>query len=213
MNILNISNLFDSTFWIEFFESFAEIGPIAGIFLVMIEAFIPILPLYLFVAINVMIYGFWQGYLYSWIGNVISSILLFFFIKKYGTSKFQKRIHDSKRIRNTFNWIQEHGFFPIFILLSFPFTPSFLICGLSALARIDNIVFIYSIIFGKLIMIFSLSFIGYNISEFIYQPLKSSIFIVLTLSISLIAKLLISLYERKREKSNQLAKNVNKTKK
>lgn len=193
--------ILESKAWVEFLESFAAIGPIAGILLVMIETFIPILPLSLFVAINVMIYGFWEGYVYSWIGNVISSILLFFIIKKYGTSKFQKKIKDNRKVRNTFNWIKEHGFLPIFILLSFPFTPSFLICGLSALAGVKNIVFIYSIIFGKLIMIFSLSFIGYNISEFIHQPLKSSILILLTLSISFIAKIAIRLYEKRREKS------------
>lgn len=190
----------DSELWVELFESFASLGPIAGILLVMIEAFLPFLPLSLFVAINVMVFGFWQGYLYSWLGNVLSSILLFFLIRKYWSNKFYLKVQESKKFFNSFNWINKHGFVAIFILLSFPFTPSFLICGFCALSGIKSETFIYSIIFGKLIMMFSLSYIGYNISEFFHQPIKSIGLITMTLGISYAAKLIIKQYEKKYRK-------------
>lgn len=189
--------LLDSQFWMEIFEHFSVFAPLVGILLVMVEAFIPILPLSVFVAINVMAFGFWQGYLYSWIGNVTGSIIVFKTIKRFGTARFQKIIQKSKRIKNIFIWIENHGFFPIFVLLTFPFTPSFVVCGLSALAGVKNKTFYYSIIYGKLFMILSLSFIGFNLSEFIKQPIKSSLFIAITLSISLIGKFVIGRYEKK----------------
>lgn len=183
-------------------ESITALGPIAGILLIMTEAFIPVLPLSVFVAINVMAFGFWQGYLYSWIGNVLASILLFSIIRRYGTTRFRKKIESNRSLNNIFVWIQQHGFMPIFILLSFPFTPSCLVCGLSALAGIRYKTFIYSIVFGKLIMILSLSFIGYNISEFLNQPIKSVVLILLTLSISFGAKMIMRRYEKKLDRMN-----------
>ena len=182
--------------WIESFTGFAQLGPIAGILLTMIEAFIPILPLSLFVSINVLVYGFWQGYIYSWIGSVIGTISAFFLIKRFGTGFIQNMAEKNVRLRKTFVWIKEHGFLPIFILLSFPFTPSFLISGLSALAGVKNISFIYSIIFGKLIMILSLSYIGYNIKGFFNQPVKSIIMIVITIGYSFVGKFILQYFKK-----------------
>lgn len=189
--------LFDSELWFGLFESFASLGPIAGILLVMVEAFLPFLPLSLFVAINVMIFGFWQGYLYSWLGNVFSSILLFFLIRKYWANRFYKKAHKNKKFWDAFSWIKKRGFIAIFLLLSFPFTPSFLICGLCALSGVKSETFVYSIIFGKLLMMFSLSYIGYNIKEFINQPIKSIILITITLCISLFAQMIFKSINKK----------------
>lgn len=190
----------DVKVWLDFLKQFAALGPIAGILLIMIEAFIPILPLSVFVAVNVLAYGFWLGYLYSWIGNVLGSLIVFHLIKKFSTVKVQKKIQSSKKVKNTFLWIKRHGFLPIFILLTFPFTPSFLICGLSALAGISYKTFTYSIIFGKLIMILSLSFIGYNLSEFVKHPIKSLVLISITFGLSLIAKMYMRQHEKKLDK-------------
>ena len=40
-------------------------GMIAGILLPVIESFFPVIPLVLFVTINILIFGFFRGYLYS----------------------------------------------------------------------------------------------------------------------------------------------------
>jgi hypothetical protein len=49
-------------------------------------------------------------------------------------------------------------------------------------------------------MIFSLSFIGFNIRAFVEKPLKSILLILVTFSISLIGKKIIKLFEKKYEK-------------
>lgn len=188
--------------WFEFLKALTEFGPIAGILLVMVEAFIPILPLSVFVTVNVLAFGFWLGYLYSWIGNVAGSLMVFMLIRKYGVVKFNNKIQKSTKIKNTFLWIQKHGFLPIFVLLTFPFTPSFLICGLSALAGISLGTFIYAIAIGKLIMILSLSFIGYNLSEFVQHPIKSISLIGVTLSLSLVARFFMRRHDKKLEAIN-----------
>ncbi len=66
-------------------------GPLVGVLLPVIEAFIPVLPLIGFVIINVAAFGFVLGYLYSWMGNCIGSFLLFLFIRKVGGKKFEEK--------------------------------------------------------------------------------------------------------------------------
>jgi uncharacterized membrane protein YdjX (TVP38/TMEM64 family) len=163
----------------------------------MIEAFFPPLPLSLFVAINVMAFGFWQGYLVSWIGTCVGSIIVFLFIKRIRTSRFQKLLYSNKKFENIFIWIKEKGFIPIFLLLTFPFTPSIVVCGLAGLAGVKTREYLSGLLLGKLIMVFSLSFIGYNIKSFLVKPVKSLILIFFTLLISYVAKKIIYWYEQK----------------
>lgn len=195
-----IKHFLDQQYWIHVFERFSLFAPLMGILLVMIEAFIPILPLYVLVSINVMAFGFWQGYILSWVGNCGGTIIVFLLIRRFGAERFQRKIQKSRRIKNIFLWIERHGFLPVFILLSFPFTPSSVISGLSALSKVETRVFVFAILFGKLLMILSLSFIGFNISEFFTKPIRSSLFILMTLAVSGIGKIVIKKYEKHLDK-------------
>ncbi|GKX30656.1 TVP38/TMEM64 family protein [Vallitalea longa] len=193
-------------YWTNMLDQIREIGIFAGVGLAMIEAFFPPLPLILFVTINVTAFGFWTGYMYSWLGSCIGSIIVFLVIKRFGQKRFQQKIAHNEKIFNIFRWIKEKGFTPVFFLHTFPFTPSIVVCGLAALAGIKNREYISGLVLGKLLMIFSLSFIGFNVRAFVEQPLKSIILISATLAISLIGKKIIKICEKKFEKKEQ-AKN------
>jgi uncharacterized membrane protein YdjX (TVP38/TMEM64 family) len=187
--------------WVEMLNEIRSMGMIAGVGLAMIEAFFPPLPLILFVTINIMAFGFWTGYLYSWLGSCIGSIIVFLLIKKFGQERFQSKIANNEKVFNVFHWIKEKGFTPVFFLLTFPFTPSILVCGLAALAGIKNREYISALVLGKLIMIFSLSFIGFNVKAFVQQPLKSILLISFTCLISIVGKYMIKLFEKKHEET------------
>jgi len=197
MDILSIE------FWNELLSQFTKLGPIGGILLAMIEAFFPPLPLTLFVTINVVAFGFGPGYAYSFLGTTIGSISVFFIIKKLGRGRIHRRIEKSRRLKNMFIWIKSKGFMPIFILLTFPFTPSILVCGLAALADVKNRDYIWATILGKLVMVLSLSFIGFNVGAFFSKPLRSILLICGTLSISFIAKAVIGRYEKHLDKKHK----------
>lgn len=98
-----------------------------------------------------------------------------------------------------FGWIHDKGFMPIFILLTFPFTPSILVCGLAAIADVEKMEYIWATILGKMIMVLSLSFIGYNLKSFFQQPGKSILLISGTMLISLIGRWAISRHEKRLE--------------
>ncbi len=164
-----------------------EIGPLAGLLFPVIEAFFPILPLVAFVIINVATFGFFYGYLYSWIGNCIGSFLLFLFIRKVGGKRFEIKIKQSK-YKNILEKIKKKNMTVMFFLYCFPFTPSFLISGTAALANMKTNKFLMVLLPSKFVMMLSLAFIGENINSFFENPIKSLIYIIFILFINFISK-------------------------
>ena len=186
-------------------QQLSGFGPLGGILLAMVEAFVPPLPLSLFVTVNVVAYGFGFGYLYSWLGTFLGSLIVFLIIRKFGRKYFSNFIHhhENAKFAHLLFWIKEKGFMPLFIMLTFPFTPSIIVCGLAGLADVKTDQYVSALFLGKLVMVLSLSFIGYNVSSFVKQPLKSVLFIVGTLSLSFIARAVIKIYERKMKELHQ----------
>ena len=185
----------------EFYEPIVELlGPfgfLAGILLTMIESFIPPLPLAAFVTINVIIFGFLLGYILSYIGTVTGSYLVFLLLQKYGNKYMHKYIEKHPKAQSLFTWIHEKGVFPLFVLLTFPFTPSIIVAGLAAFAEIRPKSYLMALIPGKLFMVMSLTIIGVNVQSFFEKPIRSIGFIILILSFSFVAKQLLAIYERK----------------
>ncbi len=185
----------------EFYEPVVELlGPfgfLAGIFLAMIESFIPPLPLAAFVTINVIIYGYFLGYILSYLGTVIGSYCVFLLLKKYGSKYMQRYIQKHHKAQSLFAWIHERGVMPLIVLLTFPFTPSIIVGGLAAFASIRPKDYLLAVTLGKFFMVLSLTIIGVNIQSFFEQPLRSLGFIGLVLAIPFVAKHLLALYERK----------------
>lgn len=174
-------------------------GPLVGILLPIIEAFIPILPLVGFVIINVGVFGFFWGYIYSWIGSCIGTFLLFLLIKKVGGRRLENRIKKSK-YKGTLEKVRKKNFTVLFFLYCFPFTPSFLISGTSALSNMDTKKFLVALIPSKLIMMISLSIIGVNVKSFLKEPTKSIIFVLIIILFNMLCKKIVDIYEKSHRK-------------
>ncbi len=173
-------------------------GPAAGILFPTLEAFFPILPLVGFVIINVAAFGFFFGYLYSWIGNCLGSFLLFLFLRKVGGKKLNTMISSSKYCK-TLEKIKRKELNILFLLYCFPFAPSFLLSGSAALTNMVTKEFIAVLLPSKLVMLLSLAFIGENISSFFENPAKSIFFIIFILLFNVLGKYLFEIYEKKRK--------------
>ncbi|MFX3622450.1 MAG: TVP38/TMEM64 family protein [Ectobacillus sp.] len=152
---------------------YREFGPLAGILLPMLEAFFPFLPLFAFIMANAAAYGLWAGFFYSWLGSCIGSLLLFFIIRTFGQHRFFHFLNRHPKIRKSMSWVERKGFGPIFILFCFPFSPSALINVVAGLSKISKKQFTLALMMGKLVMIFGISYIGYDVLSFIHKPLKT----------------------------------------
>ncbi|WP_326910024.1 TVP38/TMEM64 family protein [Sedimentibacter sp. MB31-C6] len=170
-------------------------GPLLGIAFPIIEAFLPFLPLVAFVIINVSVFGFFAGYIYSWIGNCLGSFFLFLFLRKVGGKRIEKRINKSK-YKGTLEKIKRKNFTVLFFFYCFPFTPSFLISGAAALTNMSTRLFLITLLPGKFVMLLSLAFIGQNVRSFFYNPIKSITFIIIIIIINVISKFVLEKYEK-----------------
>ncbi|MEK4921837.1 TVP38/TMEM64 family protein [Cytobacillus sp. FSL R5-0569] len=158
---------------------YRSFGPLPGILLPLIEAFLPFLPLFLFVMANANAFGLWGGFFYSWIGSVAGALLVFFIIRKYGQARFLSVIKNHDKVKKLMAWVEKHGFAPLFLLLCFPFTPSAIVNIVAGLSRISIAQYALAVIAGKMVMIFTMSFVGHDIASLITKPTRTAIVILI----------------------------------
>lgn len=137
-----------------------------------IETFLPLLPLIAIVLANSFVLGMWLGFLVSWIGSSISSIILYYFANKFSRLKFIRRYQKNEKILNIIKWIQKQGFNFIFISYACPFIPDFLITIASGFASVNIKDFILGMISGKFVMFLLISYVGDDITELLNNPIK-----------------------------------------
>jgi uncharacterized membrane protein YdjX (TVP38/TMEM64 family) len=153
-------------------EQYRDLGFLPGILLPMLESFIPILPLFFFVAGNAAAYGFWLGFIYSWIGVCFGSAIVFLLVRRFGQKRFLNFLNRHTNTTRMLNWVERHGFGMLFLIYCFPFTPSALVNVVGGLSRINIKTFLLALTLGKLVMIAIVSFIGYDFVDVLKSPLK-----------------------------------------
>lgn len=160
-------------------------GIFVGFFLVMIESFIPALPLSVFVALNVNAFGFFIGCLISWIATSLGSYIcysIFAFVERKLTSKFLDR-NLVKKIMSSIDRFSDIKFPELVLLITLPFTPSFLVNILCGLTRMDRDKYLGALLLGKVFSIIFWGYIGKSLIESL-TDINSIVFIILTLVIS-----------------------------
>ncbi|MGG3563518.1 TVP38/TMEM64 family protein [Neobacillus rhizosphaerae] len=156
-------------------QEYRALGPLPGILLTIIEAFLPFLPLFLFVMANASAFGLWLGFLYSWIGTCIGALLVFLLVRRYGQGRLLSFLQRHPKVRKLMDWVERHGFGPLFLLLCFPFTPSAVVNIVAGLSKISTAQYMLAVCIGKMVMIFTISFIGYDIHSLITKPFRTVI--------------------------------------
>ncbi|MBO8156221.1 MAG: TVP38/TMEM64 family protein [Bacillaceae bacterium] len=154
-------------------NTYENLGPLPGLFLPMLEAFLPFLPLFVFVLANSMAYGLLKGFLISWAGTVVGALLVFTVIRRLGQTRVFQFIRSNKQVKKVMRWLERHGFGLLFLLLCFPFSPSAIINVVAALSRVSYQQFVLAVVLGKAVMIFTVSYVGHSITSFATQPVKT----------------------------------------
>ncbi|MCH6265248.1 MULTISPECIES: TVP38/TMEM64 family protein [Neobacillus] len=160
-------------------QDYKALGPLPGILLTILEAFLPFLPLFLFVMANASAFGLWLGFLYSWLGACIGALLVFSFIRKYGQKRLLAFLPRHQKVRRLMDWVERHGFGPLFLLLCFPFTPSAVVNIVAGLSKLSFAQYMLAVCIGKMVMIFTISFIGYDIRSLVTQPFRTIIVFII----------------------------------
>ena len=164
-------------------------GLIVGFLLVFIESFIPLLPLSVFVALNVNAFGFLLGFLLSWGATCLGSYLCYRFFNYI--SYYFNKIMFIKKFNKNIAKIENIKFSELVLILTLPFTPSFLINILCGITHMKIKKFIFSILIGKFFTILCWGYIGKSVIKSVTN-INSLIYILITLIISYIISKIIS---------------------
>lgn len=173
---------------IELAQQYKAFGPFIGILLPFIESFLPFLPLFVFVFANSAAYGLWIGFILSWVGTVVGSYAVFLIIRKYGQSRILNFITRHKRVKKLILWVESNGFGPLFLFICFPFTPSALVNLVAGLSNMRKTYYLAILMAGKFVMIFMISFVGYDLKALLTQPIRSAIVGAVILILWLVGK-------------------------
>jgi len=160
-------------FILQLLEQYENLGPLPGVLLPFIEAFLPFLPLMVFVIANAAAYGLLEGFLLSWLGASSGAVVVFLVIRSLYYTRLVKKIRKNEKVKKVTGWVSKHGFGPLFILLCFPFSPSAIINIVAGISKVSIQQFILAVFLGKSVMIFSISYIGSSIMEFAKNPIKT----------------------------------------
>ncbi|OIU72564.1 TVP38/TMEM64 family protein [Rossellomorea aquimaris] len=188
MDINAIKEWFTLENIMEMIQQYKALGPFAGIMLPMLEAFLPFLPLVVFVMANANAFGLWFGFLFSWIGAAAGALMVFLLVKRYGETKVFRFLRNNRQVKRLTRWVDKHGFGPLFLLLCFPFTPSALVNVVAGLSSISIAQYMLAVLTGKMVMIFTISFIGYDIISLVKQPVRTVIVGVVIFVLWLVGK-------------------------
>ena len=168
-------------------------GFLIGFLLIIVEAFLPVLPLGAFVTLNVNAFGIFPGLLLSWIAAIIGSNLMYLlcyyistkviyrFLKKETKEKVVDKMTTFKNIKLT----------NLVLIITLPFAPS---CFINLLAGVSNIKkekYLIALIIGKAFMISFWAYIGMSLIESL-TDIKAIIFILLILLVAYVVSKIIS---------------------
>jgi len=159
-------------------QEYRALGPIPGILLIVVEAFLPFLPLFVFVMANAGAFGLWLGFLYSWLGACLGAFLVFWLIRRYGQKRIFSFLPKHPKVRKLMDWVDRHGFGPLFLLLCFPFTPSAVVNIVAGLSKINLYQYMLAVCIGKMVMIFTISYIGYDLHSLLTRPLRTTVILL-----------------------------------
>ncbi|GEN82950.1 putative membrane protein YhjE [Sporosarcina luteola] len=173
---------------IELAEQYKALGPFFGLLLPFIESFLPFLPLFVFVFANAGAYGLWYGFILSWAGTVAGSYAVFLIIRKYGRNRFLRFLTRHAKVQQLIGWVERNGFGPLFLLICFPFTPSALVNLVAGLSNMKKKSYLAILMAGKFVMIFTISFIGYDLKALLTQPIRTAIVISIIVLLWVVGK-------------------------
>ena len=142
-------------------------GPFSGILLVLLESIIPVLPLGVFITLNINAFGFLFGFLLSWMATCLGCILSFYLFRFWFQDRFFRFLKKkkTKHLKETIAKISKIPFSNLVVLIALPFTPAFLINIAAGLSKMSSEKFVIAILLGKISIVYFWGYIGKSILE------------------------------------------------
>lgn len=166
-------------FWQTLLDSFGDLGPLAPIFLEMVESFFPPLPLIAIVALNVAAHGGLFGFVYSWVGVMLGGTLMFLFWRRVLKQFFWKFASRSQKLEKAERWVSRFDVSSLFMLSVLPFTPSSFMHFAFGISDFDEKRYLITMLLGKGVMVAMMALFGQSL----VSSMKNPVYLVLAVVI------------------------------
>ena len=166
-------------FWQTLLDSFGDLGPLAPIFLAMVESFFPPLPLIAIVALNVAAHGGLFGFVYSWVGVMLGGTLMFLFWRRVLKQFFWKFASRSQKLEKAEQWVSRFDVSSLFLLSVLPFTPSSFMHFAFGISDFDEKRYLITMLLGKGVMVAMMALFGQSL----VSSMKNPVYLVLAVVI------------------------------
>ena len=166
-------------FWQTLLDSFGDLGPLAPIFLAMVESFFPPLPLIAIVALNVAAHGGLFGFVYSWVGVMLGGTLMFLFWRRVLKQFFWKFASRSQKLEKAEQWVSRFDISSLFMLSVLPFTPSSFMHFAFGISDFDEKRYLITMLLGKGVMVAMMALFGQSL----VSSMKNPVYLVLAVVI------------------------------
>lgn len=186
--------------WIDLFIEFctnhlANMGIYVGIILVLLESIIPVFPLSVFIALNIITYGNIIGFISSWIATIIGCTLSFFIFRTTLRGKIQQYIKNKEK-KELSKWLQKMSkisFASLAVVMAVPFTPAFLVNIAAGLSKMKYKKFLAATVIGKSVMVYFWGYIGTTLLESL-----TDITVIIKIAVLVLAAYILSKIVEKR---------------
>jgi len=147
------------------------VGIIGGFILVLLESIFPIMPLALFIGMNILAFGNVTGFLISYVGTIFGcmmSFVLFQFLQSFLYRILNKKTKE--KLDKLMNKMKDIDFNALVIIHAMPFTPAFLTNIAAGLSGMKKRKYLVSLLIGKISIIYFWGYVGKNFLSSIKDP-------------------------------------------
>ena len=156
-------------------------GPLFACVLIFLESLLPVLPLFVFITIIFIAYGYLIGFILSYLLTCLGCFFSFYLCRKFLKGFFDKKLRKNEKFNKLMKKIDKMSISNLVLLIAIPFTPAFLINIAAGLSKIEFKKFFVSILIGKLSMVAFWGFIGTSLVESLKNPKIIIIIVIMSL--------------------------------
>lgn len=172
-----------------FIENLKNFGPLFGVFIIILESILPILPLAVFLSFNYIAFGPILGFIVNWFATSLGCFMSYYVFKKGFGDKWDKDAKKDTKVREILKYIKKLSFPSLVLLLALPFTPAFAVNIAAGLSNMSPKKFIPAVLVAKPSIIFFWSYVGMNVIKSggdIKKLIQMVLIVIVTYFISLI---------------------------
>ncbi|MGE5455821.1 MAG: TVP38/TMEM64 family protein [Ignavibacteriales bacterium] len=170
-------------------------GVSVALLVVVLESIMPFLPLAVFIAVNMLVFGNLVGFIISYIGTILGCLLSFTIFRKGFSKWLYKRIKHKDNLTDLMKKISNIRFSTLVLITALPFTPAFSVNIAAGLSKIRYRKFLAAMIVSKVSIVYFWGFVGTTFLESI-----TDVKVLIELGLILVGAYVLSIFVNKRFK-------------